>query len=252
MLYRTLIPLLSAAALLAGCDDGAVSRSLGPVAPPSFNKGQRVGQCFYHLGLEGTKVYPGEDGNAAVVAPDGKVVTRIAVKAGPTCVFTAKGAVGTYTIAAKNAPCYVVSGLGSEAATVTRVGAGWACKDISHVEFIAVPKPTAGLLQICTELSGALPSNRQLAPFKFVVAGIDVAVERGSCSNPIELPGGAFVITEAPIGFGIGLGNAATIPADRLIGFDVAAQTATVMVVTGSTTVVTITNLYVPDPGPDD
>jgi hypothetical protein len=42
-----------------------------------------------------------------------------------------------------------------------------------------------------------------------------------------------------------------TLPDDRLVGF-VAMQSATVMVVAGSTTVVTKTNLFVsPDPGPD-
>ena len=250
MLGRALVALFAAVSL-AACGDGAVSRSLDPTAPPSFSNGEKTGHCFYQLGVDGTQVYPGPGGDAAVTAPNGMVVTRIAVKAGPTCVFTPETATGTYTIAVEGAPCYVVSGLGSSAVTVARVGDGPACKDISHVEFTAAAKPTTGLLQICTLLSATVPPTQQLAPFRFMVAGLDVAVADGACSSPIELPAGAFVITEAPNALAIGLWAATTLPDDRLVGF-VAMQSATVMVVAGSTTVVTITNLSgEPDPGPD-
>jgi hypothetical protein len=250
MLGRVLVALVAAVSL-AACSDGAVSRSLDPTASPSFSNGEKTGHCFYQLGVDGTQVYPGPGGDAAVTAPNGMVVTRIAVKAGQTCVFTPETVTGTYTIAVEGAPCYVVTGLGSGAVTVARVGDGPACKDISHVEFTAAAKPTTGLLQICTLLSPMVPPTQQLAPFRFMVAGLDVAVADGACSSPLELPAGAFVITEAPNALAIGLWAATTVPDDRLVGF-VATQSATVMVVAGSTTVVTITNLFVPpDPGPD-
>jgi hypothetical protein len=250
MFARALVVLLVGASL-AACGDAAVSRSLAPAAEPSFSNGNKTGQCFYELGLDGIQVDPGADGNATATAPNGNVVSRIAVKAGPTCAFTPETVTGIYTIGGEGAPCYVVSGIGSETVTVTRVGSGPVCKDISHIEFIAAPQPTTGSLQICAVLSGTLPPNLQLAPFRFEVAGVDVVVASGACSNPIELPSGAFVITESPSASAIGLWNAATMPEDRLIGF-VATQSATVMVVAGSTTVATITSVFVPpDPGPD-
>lgn len=213
------------------------------------------GHCFEQIGLAGTQVAPSADGNAAATAPAGHVITRVAVKAGVPCWFTPESALqgGTYTFAFDGAPCYVVAGLGSTTVTVRRVGAGPNCKDISHIEYVAGPPlPTTGILQLCVVLAGDNPPAAALSfAFPFAVAGQQVLVAQGTCSATIEAAPGDAVITEGPNPFGIGMGEVLTTPSDRVVGFDIATQMATVTVVLGSTTIVTVTNLWVPDPGGD-
>lgn len=226
----------------------------GEVAgPPSFSSGQKLGQCFLQVGLDGVQVDPGADGNAVVSAPAGQVVTRVAVKAGTVCWYTPPEVSGTYSIAVDGLPCYVVAGLGTAAATITRVGNGPSCKDISHVELVAgVPPPTTGFVQICVVVTGDNPPPGALTtPYPFAVAGQQIGVANGACGSPIESGPGALVIAELQNPFGLGLIDAGTEPDGRVIAVDVAGQTVTVTIVAGSVTVVTITNLWVPDPGGD-
>ena len=238
----SMIPaVLLAAFAVAACGDAA--------GPPSFSNGQKLGQCF----LEGVQVEPSADGNAVVSAPAGQVVSQVAVKAGTLCWFTPPEVSGTYSIAVAGLPCYVVAGLGTAVATITRVGTGPSCKDISHVEFVAgVSPPTTGFVQLCVVVTGANPPPGALTtPYPFAVAGQEIGVANGTCGSPIETGPGALVIAELSNPFGVGLANAVTEPADRVIAVDVAGQTVTVMIVAGSLTIVTITNAWEPDPGPD-
>jgi hypothetical protein len=242
---------LSVAMLAAACAE--------PAAPPArasgasaFANGLKLGQCFYQLGLTGTQIPPGDDGNATITAPAGEVVTRVAVKAGTPCWYTPDGVTGAYTILVQGQACYVVAGLGTPVATVTRVGFGPDCKDISHVELIsgAAPPPTA--LQLCVVLTGANPPAAALTfAYPFDVAGHELLIQAGACSSPVELPAGDVLISEAENGLGVGLIDAATVPIGRIVSVDVAGQTVTAKVVDGSTTIVTITNLFVADPGGD-
>ena len=244
---------LGVAFAVAACSDAAGPLAVPAADAPLFHHGRMLGQCFRRVGLEGVQVAPNADGNAVVSAPAGQVVTRVAVKAGTVCWFTPPEASGTYTIAVHGAPCYVVAGLGTEAATITRVGHGPACRDISHVEMItAVAGPTTGFVQLCVILTGDNPPPEALTtPYSFALAGQEIGVAQGTCGAPIEIGSGALVITEHPNSFQIFAGNAVTEPDGRVIAVDVPAQTVTVMIVTGSLTIVTITNVWVPDPGGD-
>ena len=250
----SMIPVaLLAAFAVAACGDVAGPFAVAVPGTPSFSNGQKLGQCFLQVGLEGIQVEPSADGNAVVSAPAGQVVTRVAVKAGTVCWFTPPEVKGTFSIVVDGAACYAVGGLGTEVATITRVSSGPTCKDISHVELIsAVPPPTTGFVQLCVILTGDDPSPGALTtPYTFAVASQEIGVANGACGSPVETGPGALVITELPNPFGVGLVNAVTEPDGRVIAVDVAGQTVTVMIVSGSLTMVTITNLWVPDPGGD-
>ena len=246
----SMIPVaLLAAFAVAACGDAA-----GPSAgAPSFSNGQKLGQCFLQVGLEGVHVEPNADGDAVVSAPAGQVVTQVAVKAGTVCWFTPPEVTGTHSIAVDGLACYVVAGLGTAVATITRVGNGPSCKDISHVELVAgVPPPTTGFVQVCVVVTGDNPPPGALTtPYTFAAAGQEIGVANGACGTPIETGPGALVISEHQNPFGVGLIDAVTQPDGRVIAVDVPGQTVTVMIVAGSVTVVTITNLWVPDPGGD-
>jgi hypothetical protein len=242
----------TAVLLAAACDDAVAPVSARFSATRVFSNGQKLGQCFLQLGLSGNQVPPGADGTATVTAPTGEAVTGVAVKAGTQCWFTPRGATGSYTISVEGAPCYVIAGLGTAIATVTRVGSGPECKDISHVELVSgVPLPTTGFLQVCVVVVGDNPPPSTLVtPYTFLVAGQEIAAAHGTCAAPIELAAGAVRITEQPPLL-VSLPNAVSVPDGRVVSVDVPGQSTTVMVVAGTTTVVTITNLWVVDPGPD-
>jgi hypothetical protein len=245
---------LGAATLIAaGCEDAVAPRGAIGLTAARFSNGLSLGQCFLQAGdVPAPQVAPGSDGNAVVSAPTGEVVLRVAIKAGTPCWFTPDGATGTYTVVVEGAPCYVVAGLGTPTATVARVGNGPDCKDISHVEFVSgVPLPTTGLLQICVMVVGENPPPSTLVdPFAFLVAGQEIDVAHGHCATPVEEPAGAIVIAQQPTLF-VSLSNAVSVPDGRVVSVDVPGSSATVTVVAGTTTVVTITMLWVPDPGLD-
>jgi len=238
------------AAGLSACTDAT-----GPLQPdkslsPSFSRGQ-TGQCFAPLGVAATQVEPGYDGNVIVTAPAGRFVLQVAVKAGTQCWFTPANASGSFTITIDGAPCYVVEGLGSEQATVTRVGPGPSCKDISHVDVaLGAAPPTQALFQLCSVVTSALPPNIPVPSPTFVVAGQEYSLANGVCTDPIAVAAGTVTITKR-LNLEFPLLSAATTPADRLMSVDLATETVTVAVVAGSTTVATLMTLWVPDPGGD-
>jgi hypothetical protein len=107
---------------------------------------RKTGQCFTSIGLSGSQLEVRR--NATVLtAPDGRVITRVAIKAGTECYFTAEGATGDVTIDVFGEACYRVEGLGTASVTVTRIGGGPACKDISNVGYLTAAAP--GSLKIC-------------------------------------------------------------------------------------------------------
>lgn len=103
---------------------------------PAFAQGQ--GNC---LDPNATGYIKEDTGGTSVTinADAGFIIKSVTVKAGsdestsdPCTTFTQNG-----TFA-----CYAVSGLGTGSVTVTKVGSGPDCKDISHLEAIEVTPPT--------------------------------------------------------------------------------------------------------------
>jgi hypothetical protein len=91
----------------------------GPVAA------QGQGTCIEG----GTKIdNPGD--SEVIEAPAGSVITQVAIKAGRDCFF--------FPPLTSN-DCYTVSGLGTSTVTITRIGSGPDCKEISHIEFTTGP-----------------------------------------------------------------------------------------------------------------
>lgn len=94
--------------------------------------------------------------SVTITADSGYVITSVTVKAGSDqssdSYCTTYTANGTYS-------CYTVTGLGTGSVTVTKIGEGQNCKDISHLEAIQVlptltptdPTPTETVTEIPTE-----------------------------------------------------------------------------------------------------
>jgi hypothetical protein len=118
--------LLSAGFLAAFFGGGILNSST------ALAQGGGLGNC---LGGDATKT-PDDPGDTVILtAPAGQVITTVAIKAGVPCVvFTMDGSDG----------CYSVEGIGTPSVTVTRIGSGPTCKEISHVEFLTstAPPPT--------------------------------------------------------------------------------------------------------------
>jgi hypothetical protein len=89
----------------------------GPVAA------QGQGTCIEG----GTKI---ENPGDSEVITAGSPITQVAIKAGTECFLFTADVTG---------PCYSVSGLGTTTVTITRIGSGRDCKEISHIEFTTGP-----------------------------------------------------------------------------------------------------------------
>jgi hypothetical protein len=111
----------------------------------------------------------------------------------------------------------------------------------------------AGFIEFCKDASPA-DSLSGLATFAIAGQSGTVAVPVGACSSAIQLPNGLATITELPQ-IGTILLSVSTFPNDRLISFDLATESAVVLIVPGdisTETVVTFTNAPVagvPEPG---
>jgi hypothetical protein len=111
----------------------------------------------------------------------------------------------------------------------------------------------AGMIEICKDDS---PAGSLSGVAGFTIAGQAgiVTVPVGACSPAIALPDGFATITELPQPGSILLG-VSTFPNDRLISFDAASRSATVLIVPGDIsmeTVITFINApaaSVPEPG---
>jgi hypothetical protein len=89
----------------------------GPVAA------QGQGTCIEG----GTKI---ENPGDSEVITAGSPITQVAIKAGNECIL--------FPPETSN-DCYTVSGLGTTTVTITRIGSGRDCKEISHIEFTTGP-----------------------------------------------------------------------------------------------------------------
>jgi hypothetical protein len=117
--------LMAVGFLVAFFGGGILSSSTALAGP-----GGGVGNC---LGGDATKT-PDDPGDVVILtAPAGQVITTVSIKAGTPCfTFTADGSVPG---------CYTVEGIGTSSVTVTRIGSGPSCKEISHVEFLTSTGP---------------------------------------------------------------------------------------------------------------
>ncbi len=78
---------------------------------------------------------------ATFTAPGGSIVTAVCIKSGQ--VHSGQLGNGTYG-SPFAASCYIVSGVGSQTATVIRIGEGPACQELSHIDaYYSAVTPTA-------------------------------------------------------------------------------------------------------------
>jgi hypothetical protein len=113
--------MLKFAALTTMVSMGLISAYVlaGPVAA------QGQGTC-----IEGATKIENPGDSEVITAPAGSVILQVAIKAGPGCIL--------FPPATSN-DCYSVEGLGTGTVTITRIGSGSACKEISHIEFVVGP-----------------------------------------------------------------------------------------------------------------
>jgi hypothetical protein len=95
----------------------------------------------------------GTDDLVTASAPSGNVVTGVCIKAGQ--LHTGPLANGTHFA------CYVVSGVGTQTVTVTRVGSGPDCQAISHIDVLferATPTNTPQATATATAVAPGTPA----------------------------------------------------------------------------------------------
>lgn len=252
---------LVAAALSTALAATACRDSLAPLHPHTAAKSlasvAKSGQC---IALESTVatalVAPGVNEPAPIAAPLGEVVNTVAAQAGSACWLTPEGATGSYTIVVEGAPCYVVAGLGTGTVTLTRVGTAPTCKNVTHVEYTTTPAARTGYLQLCKAIQDAW-RGYLTEPFIYAVAGTVVTAPVGesgttspplSCAEPLKLAAGTYFVAEQPNVSALPVIDIATAPADLLLSADFGAKTAMVVVVGGTTTVLTFTGWWPPEP----
>jgi hypothetical protein len=91
----------------------------GPVAA------QGQGTC-----IEGATKIENPGDSEVINAPDGSVILQVAIKAGRDCFLFPP---------LESNSCYSIDGLGTGTVTITRIGSGSACKEISHIEYVLGP-----------------------------------------------------------------------------------------------------------------
>ena len=235
--------------------------------------GRKLGHCFYEFGVNAPNV-DARGSSTTLSAPAGRVVTRIALKAGPNCFITPEGITGNFTFDADRVPCYVVEGLGSPTVTVRRVGNGRHCKDIGNVQMLSGAPPAnpgggstgggdtggntgggdtgggstggeetgPGLLVVCSSAPGAASDATVgvgISSRVSEIAIVDVVV--GNCTAPFSLEPGLYTVSQGMLD-GWSVSSIITDPLGRLFSADAMSGMATVSVVAGSTTTVTITS----------
>ena len=270
--FRTLCALALSAAVVAGCsgepvapgEQGTIRLSSG--VQVIYDRGLKLGHCFEQVGITAPRVTP-VAGGTVLAAPAGKVVTRVAIKAGAMCLFTPETTDGTFTFNAGGSPCYLIEGLNTAAATVRRVGVSTYCKDIAKLEFLSdVPPVTGGgtgggetgggtgggetgggstappgAMTVCEAATRpvAEPLNVTIGSGSAVLAQLAVAV--GQCSAPTSLGAGSYMVSQAlPAGFT--MLEIFVEPEGLIVSADPFLGTATVRVDSGVTTTVTFLN----------
>lgn len=279
--YRVLIALALSAAVAAGCSEAAAPQyqlsprnaRLSSGVQKIDGTGRALGHCFRELGIDAPILEPTADATT-LNAPAGQVVTRVAIKAPPLCLITPEATSGTFTFDGDGAPCYVIAGLGTPTATVTRVGRGRDCKKINKLQFLSGPAPVdggdgggdgdgdngggggdggngsggdgggtgPGSLVVCAAASTPV-ANASLG-FSVGTPWSEIAlfaVPVGGCSEPLALDAGEYVIAQGlPEGYTVQ--SITSDPLDRLVAAEVYFGYVTVQVANGARTTVTFMN----------
>ena len=194
--------------------------------------GVRVGRNFSFSVAGVSIVVP------AGLAPGGSCSTPLVLPAGPATVTEALpiGLVLTDVTAAPFASL-VSSDLAAGQATVTIPPGGQTVVTFTNA---SMPVPTTGFLQICKVAGAGIVTGTN---FVFMVAGTPVTVPagpppEGACSAAFERPAGPVLITETLLS-GTVLTAVTSLPIGSLIGSNLAAGAADVVVQNGGQTVVT-------------
>lgn len=263
--HRTLCALALSAAVAAGWSEAEARTSQGPDP-----KGRKLGHCFLEKKIATPQL---NAGNSATVlrAPEGKVVARVSVKAGPSCIFTPDGATGTWTHSANGTACFAVEGLGTPTATVRRLAQGRGCVGLSHVQFLSANAAPGGDNGgngggnsggnsgggdagggIGDLLLGSLVvcANAASAPADMTF-GISIStryqeialftVPANGCSEPLQVEEGWYIASQGlPEGFTVS--EISSDPSGRIVSSDAPGGSATALVLTGERTALTFTN----------
>lgn len=257
---RSICALVLGAAVAAGWSEADARTVQGPDP-----KGRKLGHCFLQKNIATPQLNAGE--SATVLrAPEGKVVSRVSVKMGSSCVFTPDGASGTWTHSENGRACFSVEGLGTSEARVRRLANGRGCVGLSHVQFLSAAAapggdngggnggggdngggdagggdPLLGSIVVCAKASSssALEVGVSIATRFQEIAVFTLPM--GGCSTPMQVEEGWYVVSQGlPEGFAIS--DISTDPAGHVVSADPLAGSATVLVLTGARTTLTMTN----------
>ena len=249
----------------AGWSEAEARTSHGPDP-----KGRKLDHCFLQKGIATPQLNAG--GNSTVLrAPEGKVVSRVSVKAGPSCVFTPDNTTGTWTYQVNGASCFSVEGLGTPQATVRRLGNGRGCVGLSHVQFLsATPAPSGdnsggntgggntgggstggdtggvvgdpllGSLVVCSNVTGSSASFGISISTRFQEIAL-FEVPANGCTSPIQVEEGWYIVSQG-LPEGIAVSDISSDPSGRIVSADPLGGAATALVLTAERTTLTFTN----------
>ena len=184
---------------------------------------------------------------AAGPAPGGSCSAPVVETAGPVIILeTLPSGTTLANVTTLPGGALVSSNLAAGSATVTVNGGGQTIA--TFLDTVIPVLPRTGFLQICKVAGAGIAVG---TPVAFSVAGSPITVlagpaPGGSCSAPLVMPVGAMLITESPSP-GAGLSSVTTLPGDSLVGSNLTAGTATVMVNAGAQTIATFLNTIVSD-----
>ena len=171
-------------------------------------------------------------------APGGSCSAPLGLPAGPV-VITETLPIGLQLTAVSTSPggSLVSSDLPAGQATVTIEAGGQTVVTFRNAR---IPVPTTGFLQICKVAGAGIVTGTN---FVFMVAGTPVTVPagpppQGSCSAAFERLAGPVVVAETLLS-GTVLAAVTTLPNGLMVGSNLAAGTATVIVQNGGQTIVT-------------
>jgi len=256
--HRTLCALALSAAVAAGWSEAEARTAQGPDP-----KGRKLGHCYLQKNIATPQL--NATGNATVLrAPDGKVVSRVSLKAGSSCLFTPDGATGTWTHQVNGVSCFSVEGLGTPTATVRRLATGRGCVSLSHVQFLsanAAPSgdngggnnggggsgggdtgggdPLLGSLVVCSKAPGGSSFGISISTRFQEIALFEVPAN--GCTTPISVEEGWYIVSQGlPEGFAVS--DISSDPSDRIVSADPLGGAATALVLTTERTTLTFTN----------